>query len=177
IMSSIEEVKHLHIPLKMLSKATNSFSNKNIIAKGGFGKVYKGVSLKYGNIAIKMLDPGQGQGDHEFKTEIALLSAPSGSLSHDDGFAAHRQGESRHETGQIVIPVFYGIEPSEVIFQTTYHLKALAMCELSNKVESWREALVEATNLSGWDADWHESKLIKRICDDISYKLLRFSEN
>ncbi|KAJ0537611.1 putative protein kinase RLK-Pelle-CrRLK1L-1 family [Helianthus annuus] len=73
-MSSIEEVKHLQIPLKMLSKATNAFSDQNIIAKGGFGKVYKGVSVKHGNIAIKMLDPTQGQGDHEFKTEIALLS-------------------------------------------------------------------------------------------------------
>ncbi|KAJ0763574.1 putative protein kinase RLK-Pelle-CrRLK1L-1 family transcription factor bHLH family [Helianthus annuus] len=36
--------------------------------------VYKGVSAKHGNIAIKILDPGLGQGDKEFRTEIALLS-------------------------------------------------------------------------------------------------------
>ncbi|XP_021976326.2 receptor-like protein kinase ANXUR2 [Helianthus annuus] len=86
--------------------------------------------------------------------------------------------ENRHKRGQIVIPVFYGVEPSEVVLQTSYYLKALAMPELNmNKVESWRKALVEATNLSGWDADWNELKLIKKICDDISYKLLRSGES
>ncbi|KAJ0721126.1 putative protein kinase RLK-Pelle-CrRLK1L-1 family [Helianthus annuus] len=73
-MSSVEEVKHLHIPLQELSDATNGFSDQNIIARGGFGKVYRGVSVKHGHIAIKMLDPQLGQGDHEFKTEISLLS-------------------------------------------------------------------------------------------------------
>ncbi|KAL9993538.1 putative protein kinase RLK-Pelle-CrRLK1L-1 family [Helianthus debilis subsp. tardiflorus] len=73
-MSSIEEVKHLQIPLQELSDATNAFSEQNLIARGGFGEVYKGISVKYGNIAIKMLDPGLGQGDHEFRTEIGLLS-------------------------------------------------------------------------------------------------------
>ncbi|KAL8258357.1 hypothetical protein R6Q59_030398 [Mikania micrantha] len=73
-MSSIEAVKHLQIPLRELSDASNEFSDQNIIAKGGFGNVYKGESVKHGKIAIKMLDPERGQGDHEFKTEIALLS-------------------------------------------------------------------------------------------------------
>ncbi|KAF5793872.1 putative non-specific serine/threonine protein kinase [Helianthus annuus] len=77
-MSSTEEVNHLRIPLQELSDATNAFSEENLVAKGGFGKVYKGVSVKHGNIAIKMLylweGPGKGQGDPEFKTEIALLS-------------------------------------------------------------------------------------------------------
>ncbi|KAF5793868.1 putative protein kinase RLK-Pelle-CrRLK1L-1 family [Helianthus annuus] len=73
-MSSIEEMKHLQISLQELSDATNAFSEQNLIAKGGFGKVYKGISVNHGNIAIKMLDPRLGQGDHEFKTEIALLS-------------------------------------------------------------------------------------------------------
>ncbi|MFS7959315.1 putative protein kinase RLK-Pelle-CrRLK1L-1 family [Helianthus anomalus] len=44
------------------------------ILHSGYGKVYRGVSVKHGNMAIKMLDPRHGQGDHEFKTEIALLS-------------------------------------------------------------------------------------------------------
>ncbi|KAJ0763536.1 putative protein kinase RLK-Pelle-CrRLK1L-1 family [Helianthus annuus] len=73
-MSSTEEVNHLQIPLQELSDATNAFSEQNLIAKGGFGKVYRGVSVKHGNMAIKMLDPRRGQGVHEFKTEIALLS-------------------------------------------------------------------------------------------------------
>ncbi|KAM0015098.1 putative protein kinase RLK-Pelle-CrRLK1L-1 family [Helianthus debilis subsp. tardiflorus] len=73
-MSSIEDVKHLQIPLQELSDATNTFSEANFLARGGFGMVYKGVSAKHGNIAIKILDPGLGQGDNEFRTEIALLS-------------------------------------------------------------------------------------------------------
>ncbi|KAM0020040.1 putative protein kinase RLK-Pelle-CrRLK1L-1 family [Helianthus debilis subsp. tardiflorus] len=74
-MSSIEELKHLQIPLQDISLATNGFADQNLIAKGGFGKVYEGVSEKHGHIAVKRLERRQGgQGDHEFKTEIALLS-------------------------------------------------------------------------------------------------------
>ncbi|XP_076942654.1 receptor-like protein kinase HERK 1 [Bidens hawaiensis] len=73
---SIEDAKHLEIRLYDISLATNGFSYQNFIANGGFGKVYKGVSEKHGEIAVKRLDCGRvnGQGDHEFKTEIALLS-------------------------------------------------------------------------------------------------------
>ncbi|KAI3696349.1 hypothetical protein L1987_79363 [Smallanthus sonchifolius] len=73
-MSSIEKVKHLQIPLQDILLATKGFADENFIANGGFGKVYKGLSEKHGHVAIKRLDRGHGQGDHEFKTEIALLS-------------------------------------------------------------------------------------------------------
>ncbi|KAJ0724947.1 putative protein kinase RLK-Pelle-CrRLK1L-1 family [Helianthus annuus] len=72
--SAIEEVKHLQIHLQDMLMATNGFAKENLVANGGFGKVYRGVSEKHGHIAVKRLDRGQGQGDHEFKTEIALLS-------------------------------------------------------------------------------------------------------
>ncbi|KAL8258306.1 hypothetical protein R6Q59_030347 [Mikania micrantha] len=73
-MSSIEAVNDLQIPLQELSDATNEFSEANLVGKGAFGNVYKGETIKHGKIAIKMLDPRLGQGDHEFRTEIALLS-------------------------------------------------------------------------------------------------------
>ncbi|KAI3696348.1 hypothetical protein L1987_79362 [Smallanthus sonchifolius] len=73
-MTSIEDDKSLQMPLQDILLATNGFANKNLIAKGGFGNVYKGISEEHGCIAVKQLDRGQGQGDHEFKTEIALLS-------------------------------------------------------------------------------------------------------
>ncbi|KAJ0677697.1 putative protein kinase RLK-Pelle-CrRLK1L-1 family [Helianthus annuus] len=73
-MPSIKDFKHLQIPLHDISLATDGFANKNLIANGGFGKVYTGVSEKYGRIAIKRWDCEHGQGDHEFKTEISLLS-------------------------------------------------------------------------------------------------------
>ncbi|KAM0020035.1 putative protein kinase RLK-Pelle-CrRLK1L-1 family [Helianthus debilis subsp. tardiflorus] len=76
IMPSIEDVKYLQIPLREISLATNGFDDDNLIGSGGFGSVYKGVSEKHGRIAIKRLVHRQklGQGDQEFKTEIALLS-------------------------------------------------------------------------------------------------------
>ncbi|MFS7992842.1 putative protein kinase RLK-Pelle-CrRLK1L-1 family [Helianthus anomalus] len=75
-MPSIEDVKHLQIPLREISLATNGFAKENFIAEGGFGPVYKGISKKHGSIAVKRLVYRQmlGQGDHQFKTEIALLS-------------------------------------------------------------------------------------------------------
>ncbi|KAF5777156.1 putative protein kinase RLK-Pelle-CrRLK1L-1 family [Helianthus annuus] len=75
-MPSIEDVKHLQIPLWEISLATNGFAKENLIEEGGFGHVYKGISKKHGSIAVKRLVYRQmyGQGDKEFKTEIALLS-------------------------------------------------------------------------------------------------------
>ncbi|XP_076896331.1 uncharacterized protein LOC143549283 [Bidens hawaiensis] len=69
------EVKHLQIPLREISLATNGFANKNLITKGGgFGEVYKGKSETYGHMAIKRLDSRKGQGDHEFRIDVDLLS-------------------------------------------------------------------------------------------------------
>ncbi|KAL8241769.1 hypothetical protein R6Q59_012071 [Mikania micrantha] len=67
--------KHkLHIPFQEISSATDEFNEKNIIGKGGYGNVFEGISEKHGRIAVKRLNPSCGQGDHEFKMEINLLS-------------------------------------------------------------------------------------------------------
>ncbi|MFS7900755.1 putative protein kinase RLK-Pelle-LRR-VIII-1 family [Helianthus anomalus] len=76
-MSSIKELKHLQISLQDISDATNNYAKENCIGLGGYGKVYKGESEKYGTIAVKRLSRNReehSQGDREFKTEIALLS-------------------------------------------------------------------------------------------------------
>lgn len=69
-MSSIVQI----IPLQEILLETNNFDKKYLIASGGFGNVYKVESKKHGIIAVKRLDGVHGQGDHEFKTEISLLS-------------------------------------------------------------------------------------------------------
>ncbi|KAL8246257.1 hypothetical protein R6Q59_007473 [Mikania micrantha] len=73
----MEVVEHFKIPLEEIKLATSNFSDENFIASGGFGKVYKGKVAASGGqkpVAVKRLDRKHGQGDHEFLTEIQMLS-------------------------------------------------------------------------------------------------------
>ncbi|XP_071721182.1 probable receptor-like protein kinase At5g59700 isoform X3 [Rutidosis leptorrhynchoides] len=79
--SAITEVDHLRIPLQKILDATNNFSDKNIIGKGDFGKVYRGKLEHDGKmikIAARRLDPKNRRGDVEFWTEVSTLSTFSG---------------------------------------------------------------------------------------------------
>ncbi|KAL8258350.1 hypothetical protein R6Q59_030391 [Mikania micrantha] len=81
------------------------------------------------------------------------------------------------ERGQIVLPVFYHVDPSDVRKQKGKYKEAFAKHDHlennnRNKVESWRKALADAGNLSGWVlANGYESKLTKEIVDTISKRL------
>ncbi|KAL7587440.1 hypothetical protein Lser_V15G40498 [Lactuca serriola] len=73
----LEEFQHLKIQLQTIMLATNDFDNRNVIGKGGFGVVYKGVlfhSKGKSVVAFKRLDRNHGQGDVEFWKEILMLS-------------------------------------------------------------------------------------------------------
>ncbi|KAG4935887.1 hypothetical protein JHK84_050079 [Glycine max] len=64
--------------------------------------------------------------------------------------------ECRRTKGQIAIPVFYHVDPSDVRNQTGSYADAFANHEQRfkdnvQKVELWRASLREVTNLSGWD--------------------------
>ncbi|TKW06775.1 hypothetical protein SEVIR_7G262800v4 [Setaria viridis] len=54
--------------------ATDNFSESNMIGKGGFGKVYKGVLQDATEVAIKRLGKGSGQGTEEFRNEVVLIA-------------------------------------------------------------------------------------------------------
>ncbi|GJW49377.1 Toll/interleukin-1 receptor domain-containing protein [Tanacetum coccineum] len=98
----------------------------------------------------------------------------------------------RAENGQIVMPVFYDVDPSDVRKQKGDFGKAFSKQEMKNvnkatkswrklfakqevedptKVDSWKKALVDASNISGWEpknvANGHESMVIKKIVDTI----------
>ncbi|KAM0936139.1 putative protein kinase RLK-Pelle-LRR-II family [Dioscorea sansibarensis] len=61
--------------LRELQVATDSFSNKNILGRGGFGKVYKGRLTDGSLVAVKRLKeertPG---GELQFQTEVEMIS-------------------------------------------------------------------------------------------------------
>ncbi|KAK8471489.1 hypothetical protein PHAVU_003G239300 [Phaseolus vulgaris] len=64
----------LKIPLIDLQLATKNFHANQLIGKGGFGNVYKGVLKNGMTVAVKRSQPGSGQGLPEFQTEIMVLS-------------------------------------------------------------------------------------------------------
>ncbi|KAM0014958.1 putative TIR domain, P-loop containing nucleoside triphosphate hydrolase [Helianthus debilis subsp. tardiflorus] len=83
--------------------------------------------------------------------------------------------------GQMVEPIFYFVDPSDVRKQKGKYGKAFRKHERKNKqkVESWRKALEKAGNLSGWviDENSYEAKCIKEIVGTISNRLPTLSTN
>lgn len=59
---------------KQLHSATGGFSKSNVVGKGGFGLVYRGVLHDGRKVAIKFMDQAGKQGEEEFKMEVELLS-------------------------------------------------------------------------------------------------------
>lgn len=59
---------------KQLQVATNNFNEVNVIGRGGFGSVFRGVLGDGRMAAIKQLDQSSKQGDLEFRVEVDMLS-------------------------------------------------------------------------------------------------------
>lgn len=59
---------------------------------------------------------------------------------------------------QVVVPIFYGVDPSTVRKQKGSFAEAFARHEKrfeneGEKVKRWREVLRDVANLSGWDVE------------------------
>ncbi|CAL5347674.1 unnamed protein product [Camellia sinensis] len=88
--------------------------------------------------------------------------------------------ECKNTLGQLVLPIFYDVCPSDVRKQTGYFGEAFGrhekrfVDEMEN-VEVRRAALSEAANLSGWDlqnvANGHEAKFIRKIVKEVLCEL------
>ncbi|KAK2651135.1 hypothetical protein Ddye_018624 [Dipteronia dyeriana] len=91
--------------------------------------------------------------------------------------------ECKETKGQIILPVFYHVVPSHVRKQTGSYGEAFAkhekrFKETKDKVSSWRAALTEVANLSGWDIKEHdgpESEFVEKIVQDVLKKLKHMS--
>ncbi|XP_054782078.1 disease resistance protein RPV1-like [Prosopis cineraria] len=86
--------------------------------------------------------------------------------------------QSKRDLGQIVIPVFYKVDPSDVRKQQGACKEAFAKHERAfrrnlDMVNKCRNALSETANLAGWDSQtWRdESKLIQNVVNDVLRKL------
>ncbi|XP_058197296.1 uncharacterized protein LOC131313166 [Rhododendron vialii] len=85
--------------------------------------------------------------------------------------------ECRKTLQQVVLPIFYNVEPSDVRVQKGSLTEAFAKHEeclkegSDGRVDKWREALTEVANLSGWDvpkvANGDEAKLIQKIVEEV----------
>ncbi|XP_022721146.1 protein SUPPRESSOR OF npr1-1, CONSTITUTIVE 1-like isoform X2 [Durio zibethinus] len=89
--------------------------------------------------------------------------------------------ECRHSRGQLVVPIFYHVNPSDIRKQTGSFGKAFVEHEKNriHKVQGWIHALTEAANLSGWSlaGDKPELIVIEDIVQDIVNKLNRLSKS
>ncbi|KAL0552506.1 hypothetical protein IC582_011622 [Cucumis melo] len=61
--------------------------------------------------------------------------------------------ECKKSKGQIVLPIFYKVDPLDIRKQTGRFREALVkhMPKFQTKTQIWREALTTMANLSGWD--------------------------
>uniref|UniRef100_A0ACD6AMQ3 Uncharacterized protein n=1 Tax=Avena sativa TaxID=4498 RepID=A0ACD6AMQ3_AVESA len=83
---------------KDLVSATSGFSDKMLLGKGGFGKVYRGVlQTSKQNVAIKRVSPESKQGMKEFIAEITIL----GHLRHRN--LVQLLGYSRHKSELLLV--------------------------------------------------------------------------
>ncbi|CAL2238500.1 unnamed protein product [Prunus armeniaca] len=82
--------------------------------------------------------------------------------------------ECRKESGQMIIPVFYDVDPSHVrrqrgSFEWAFDRLEDRFRDVPEKVGRWRAALTEVANISGWDLqNGSERQVIQHIVESIA---------
>ncbi|KAL3740340.1 hypothetical protein ACJRO7_021592 [Eucalyptus globulus] len=80
--------------------------------------------------------------------------------------------ECKNNNGQIVLPIFYKVKPDEVRYQTGGFGEAFKEREKHSLgrssfnpaiLEKWKQALLEVSNLKGYEANGSEAQLVKSV--------------
>ncbi|KAI9111775.1 hypothetical protein K1719_017465 [Acacia pycnantha] len=86
--------------------------------------------------------------------------------------------------GQLVLPIFYRISPSEVRKKRNYSavfkkLQNLSRSGMKEKERRWTTAMVEAADLAGWESSTYrtESELVEVIAMEVMRKLKSMSHD
>ncbi|KAI5356014.1 hypothetical protein L3X38_008909 [Prunus dulcis] len=83
--------------------------------------------------------------------------------------------ECRRTLGQMVLPIFYHVDPKNVGKQIdSFPVNHHGVKDWEEMMRSWRKSLIEATNLSGlvyMKSEGYEGMLIRKIVDEITRKL------
>ncbi|KAM0914962.1 hypothetical protein ACQ4PT_011161 [Festuca glaucescens] len=74
LLDDIQSIDSLLLGLSTLRVATNDFGEENMVGKGGFGMVHKGVLPDGKQIAVKRLCHNSRQGIGELKSELVLVA-------------------------------------------------------------------------------------------------------
>ncbi|KAL2337938.1 hypothetical protein Fmac_012384 [Flemingia macrophylla] len=133
-------------------------------------------------------DQKLGRGDHVWQTLAEAIKESHVSIVvFSENYAASTWClkelveilECRREQGQVVIPVFYKVDPTHIRHQSGSYEQAFAKHERelggsnTHKLLRWKAALTEAANISGWDSQTHrdESHVIENVVNDVLQKL------
>ncbi|KAL3740403.1 hypothetical protein ACJRO7_021652 [Eucalyptus globulus] len=88
--------------------------------------------------------------------------------------------ECKNNNGQIVLPIFYKVKPDEVRYQTGKFGEAFKDREKHSLgrssfdpaiLEKWKQALLEVSNLKGYEADGSEAELVESVVQKVLSEL------
>ncbi|KAL7081772.1 hypothetical protein ACP275_14G059100 [Erythranthe tilingii] len=124
------------IPIEVLQVATDSFSEDNILGRGGFGIVYKGQLHDGTEIAVKRMESSliSDKGLHEFKAEIEVLTK----VRHRSLVALHGFCENGNE--RLLV---YEYMPKGCLGQHLFHWKEMGIPPLN-----WNQRVTVALDVA-----------------------------
>ena len=126
-------VSHLYAALK--NSGVNTFLDNEMLRKGEELGAAQKRAIEGSQISIIVFSPNYAESSWCLNELLHIM-------------------ECRITYDQVVIPLFYNVDPSSVRKQTAEFGKVLKVTAKEKEVlmSKWRKALSDVANLSGWDA-------------------------